>query len=165
MGPMKFDMPLVLEQLRYMGMLETIKIRKIGYPVRIKYLAFAQRYRCLLDQRNINSEPRKEIGRIILESFRVERDDYALGASKVFIRENLEAVLEKHRQDILEVEVLKLQRFVRGYLARNRYEKMKGSAVTIQSAFRGWVVRRKYSKVRKGVVALQAVYRMKKQQN
>ena len=52
--PMKFDMPLVLEQLRYMGMLETIKIRKIGYPVRIKYLAFAQRYRCLLDQRNIN---------------------------------------------------------------------------------------------------------------
>ena len=55
-----------------------------------------------------------EIGRIILESFRVERDDYALGASKIFIRENLEAVLEKHRQDILEVEVLKLQRFVRG---------------------------------------------------
>ena len=56
-----------------------------------------------------------EIGRIILESFRVERDDYALGASKIFIRENLEAVLEKHRQDILEVEVLKLQRFVRGW--------------------------------------------------
>merc|ERR1719491_1579899 len=107
--PMKFDMPLVLEQLRYMGMLETIKIRKIGYPVRIKYLAFAQRYRCLLDQRNINirGAPTKEIGRIILESFRVERDDYALGASKVFIRENLEAVLEKHRQDILEVEVLR----------------------------------------------------------
>ena len=41
--PMKFDMPLVLEQLRYMGMLETIKIRKTGYPVRLKYLAFAQR--------------------------------------------------------------------------------------------------------------------------
>ena len=90
----------------------------LGYPVRIKYLAFAQRYRCLLDQRNINirGAPTKEISRIILESFRVERDDYALGASKVFIRENLEAVLEKHRQDILEVEVLKLQRFVRGIL-------------------------------------------------
>ena len=81
------------------------------------FLKIINLYRCLLDQRNINirGAPTKEIGRIILESFRVERDDYALGASKVFIRENLEAVLEKHRQDILEVEVLKLQRFVRGW--------------------------------------------------
>ena len=165
--PMKFDMPLVLEQLRYMGMLETIKIRKTGYPVRMKYLAFAQRYRCLLDPRSINirGAPTKEIGRIILENFRVERDDYALGSTKVFMRENLEAVLEKQRQDILEVEVLKLQRYVRGYLARHRYEKMKVSALTIQSAYRGYCVRKKYSKVRKGVVALQAVYRMKKQQS
>ena len=164
--PMKFDMPLVLEQLRYMGMLETIKIRKVGYPVRVKYLAFAQRYRCLLDTTNFNirGAPTKEISRFILESFRVERDDYALGASKVFMRENLEAVLERSRQEILEVEVLKLQRFVRGHLARRNYEKMKHSALVIQSAYRGWIVRRKYSKVRKGVVALQAVYRMKKQQ-
>lgn len=165
--PMKFDMPLVLEQLRYSGILETIKIRKVGYPVRMKYLAFAQRYRCLLDQRTINirGAPTKEIGRIILESFRVERDDYALGASKIFMRDSLESILEQHRQDILEVEVLKLQKYVRGYLARNQYDKMKQGAVVIQSAYRGWVVRKKYSKVRKGVVALQAIYKMKKQQS
>jgi myosin heavy subunit len=35
--PMKFDMPLVLEQLRYMGMLETIKIRKIGNNIFLNY--------------------------------------------------------------------------------------------------------------------------------
>ena len=102
---MKFDMPVVLEQLRYTGLLETIKIRKTGYAVRMKYSTFAQRYRCLLDQRkiNISGAPTKEISRVILESFRMERDDYALGASKVFMRENLETVLEKHRQDIQEV--------------------------------------------------------------
>ena len=59
-----------------------------------------------MDQRKINirGAPTKEISRVILESFRMERDDYALGASKVFMRENLETVLEKHRQDIQEVK-------------------------------------------------------------
>ena len=164
--PMKFDMPVVLEQIRYSGLLETIRIRKTGYPCRLKYSHFAQRYRCLLNQRvNTRGAPTKEISRVILESFRIDRDDYALGASKVFMREKLEAKLEKRRQDIQEVEVLKLQRQVRGYLARKNFVAMKESAVTIQSAYRGWLVRRKYSKVRKGVVALQAIYRMKKQQN
>ena len=74
---------------------------------------FFYRYRCLLDQRKINirGAPTKEISRVILESFRMERDDYALGASKVFMRENLETVLEKHRQDIQEVNVLIFQHF------------------------------------------------------
>jgi myosin-15 len=45
---MKFDMPTVLEQLRYCGMLETIKIRKMGYPVRLRFLEFVQRYRYLM---------------------------------------------------------------------------------------------------------------------
>ena len=43
--PMKFDMPVVLEQLRYTGMLETIRMYKLGYPVRKKYSAFASRCR------------------------------------------------------------------------------------------------------------------------
>ncbi len=158
--PMKFDMPVVLEQIRYTGLLETIRIRKTGYPVRLKYSHFAQRYRCLLSRRlSIRGAPTKEISRAILDSYRIDRDDYALGASKVFMRESLEAKLEKRRQDILEVEVLKLQKQIRGYLARKNYNAMKDGAITIQSAYRGWLVRRKYSKVRKGVVALQAIYR------
>jgi myosin-15 len=48
---MKFDMPIVLEQLRYTGMLETIRIRKMGYPVRLRFSQFVERFRYLLNQR------------------------------------------------------------------------------------------------------------------
>ncbi|KAG7164398.1 Unconventional myosin-XV-like 2 [Homarus americanus] len=47
-APLKLDMPCVLEQLRYSGMLETIKIRQQGFPVRLRFNHFADRYRCLV---------------------------------------------------------------------------------------------------------------------
>jgi myosin-15 len=47
-SPMRFDMPVVLEQLRYAGMLDTIKIRQSGYPVRVKFQQFVDRYRYAL---------------------------------------------------------------------------------------------------------------------
>ena len=59
----------------------------------------------------------------------------------------------------MAVEVVKIQRQVRGYLARKRYVAMKDNATTIQSAFRGYRVRREYSKLRRGMVQLQAQYR------
>ena len=63
------------------------------------------RYRCLLKGRIPRGAPTKEISRVILDAYSSghERDSYALGSSKVFLRENLEAVLEKTRQDIHEV--------------------------------------------------------------
>ena len=42
-SPEKFDRKLVLDQLRYSGMLETVRIRRAGFPVRILYPEFAFR--------------------------------------------------------------------------------------------------------------------------
>lgn len=43
-----FDRELCMRQLRYSGMMETIRIRKAGYPVRYTFDEFLSRYRVLL---------------------------------------------------------------------------------------------------------------------
>lgn len=43
-----FDRELCMRQLRYSGMMETIRIRKAGYPVRYTFDEFLTRYRVLL---------------------------------------------------------------------------------------------------------------------
>jgi myosin-15 len=170
--PMKFDMPVVLEQLRYTGMLETIRMRKLGYPVRKKYAGFAGRYRCLLTAAGggrplPRGVPTKEIARLVLEQEGgpTGRDSFQLGSTKVFMKESLEQRLEKRRLDLFTVAVVKLQRHARGYIARKRYQTMLRSALLIQRTYRGWRVRREYQTVRTGIVKLQATFKMKKQRS
>lgn len=43
-----FDRSLCCRQLRYSGMMETIRIRKAGYPIRHAFKDFVQRYRILV---------------------------------------------------------------------------------------------------------------------
>lgn len=46
--PNEFDAETVQRQLRYTGMLETVRIRQAGYNVRLTYDEFIQLYRILL---------------------------------------------------------------------------------------------------------------------
>ncbi len=39
----KYSMPLVMDQLKYLGILDTVKIRKLGFPYRYKFRDFAGR--------------------------------------------------------------------------------------------------------------------------
>ena len=46
--PKIFDRELCCRQLRYSGMLETIRIRRAGYPIRFTFKDFVDRYRFLV---------------------------------------------------------------------------------------------------------------------
>ncbi|KAE8738384.1 hypothetical protein FOCC_FOCC016139, partial [Frankliniella occidentalis] len=171
-APMKLDMPIVLEQLRYTGMLETIRIRKTGYPIRLKFGHFVERYRYLLRPRGCSlprGAPFRELCRAILDQADQQAaghgqgQDYQLGTTRVFMRENLERRLEKERADILRAAAVTVQRHVRGYLARRRYRACKRSAVRLQAAVRGYAARKRYRAVRAGVVRAQAHFRGKRQ--
>ena len=53
---MMFEVPIVYSQLRYSGMLETIRIRKMGYPVRLRFQLFADRFHVLRKERGVTKK-------------------------------------------------------------------------------------------------------------
>ncbi|RZF46223.1 hypothetical protein LSTR_LSTR010885 [Laodelphax striatellus] len=131
---MKFDMPIVLEQLRYSGMLETIRIRKVGYPIRIRFQEFAERYRYLMPTRVVppRGTPSRELCNLILDR---HHGEYQLGTSKVFLRENLERTLERERIAILRRAAVILQKWTRGFLARKHYSSSKRNHASTPLSF------------------------------
>jgi myosin-9 len=104
-----FDDVLVLLQLRYTGMLETVRIRQSGYSVRLSFDEFIQHYRILLSKGLLSSQ--KDI-KDFLSLMNLERDNYQIGKSKVFMRESEKLVLdERLHQEILR-RIVTLQRWV-----------------------------------------------------
>jgi myosin heavy subunit len=55
--PQLFDRQLCIQQLRYSGMMETVHIRKSGFPIRYTFEEFSQRFRVLL-----SSTERMQVG-------------------------------------------------------------------------------------------------------
>ncbi|XP_025836405.1 unconventional myosin-XV [Agrilus planipennis] len=164
--PMKFDMPTVLEQLRYLGMLDTIRIRQSGYPIRMKFQHFAERFRYLLPGGIPRGAPFKDLCRSILEQMPptgTAGPDYQLGATRIFLRESLERQLEIARNEIIKDSAITIQKHIKGYLERKKYKQLQKSAVTIQKYWRGKAQREKYRKIRKGVIKTQALYRGRKE--
>ncbi|XP_043281933.1 unconventional myosin-XV isoform X2 [Venturia canescens] len=164
-APMKFDMPCVLEQLRYTGMLETICIRKTGYPVRLQFGHFVDRYRYLIPNHLPRGAPNKELCRIILDKSTSPdaHEQYQLGLTRVFLRESLERHLEYNRALILERAAITVQRYTRGFLARRRFLNIARSTIFIQAVYRGYRDRKKFRDLKRGVLMGQKMYRGKKE--
>uniref|UniRef100_A0A182K4S7 Myosin motor domain-containing protein n=1 Tax=Anopheles christyi TaxID=43041 RepID=A0A182K4S7_9DIPT len=159
---LRMDMPCVLQQLRYLGMLDTIKIRQSGYPVRLRFQHFVERYRHLMRTPLPKGTPYRELCRFVLDDLpgtNTEGPDFQLGATRVFLREALHRTLEASRADRLRVAAVTIQRTVRGMLARKKVQREVRGAVTIQRYWRGYRDRNRYLTVKNGVVKYQALYK------
>lgn len=161
---LKMDMPCVLQQLRYLGMLDTIQIRQKGYPVRLRFQHFVERYRHLMRSPLPRGTPYRELCRILLESMPntgIEGPDYQLGATRVFLREALHRMLESGRSDRLKTSAVVIQKHVRGMLVRRQLARKKRAATRIQAKWRGYREQKKFRELRKATTKAQALWRGK----
>uniref|UniRef100_A0AAZ3PF82 Myosin IXA n=1 Tax=Oncorhynchus tshawytscha TaxID=74940 RepID=A0AAZ3PF82_ONCTS len=133
--PLRFNEGLVLRQLRYTGMLETVRIRQSGYSIKYTFQDFIRHFRVLLPEGT--SATREGIGQY-LGQVDLAPDGYQVGKTMVFLRE-----VERQRlQALLHREVLNrivtLQRRFRALLERKHFTRMRLAATTIQKWWRAY---------------------------
>nr|XP_054501136.1 myosin-1B-like isoform X3 [Agelaius phoeniceus] len=123
--PGAMEHELVLHQLRCNGVLEGIRICRKGFPSRVLYADFKQRYKVL----NASAIPEgqfidsKKASEKLLSSIDVDHTQYKFGHTKVFFKAGLIGVLEEMRDEKLAQLITRTQAMCRGYLARVEYQR------------------------------------------
>merc|ERR1719150_1037532 len=154
----KINAPLVLDQLRCNGVLEGIRICRQGFPNRIPFQEFRQRYELLTP----NVIPKgfmdgKKACEKMIEALELDPGLYRIGQSKIFFRAGVLAHLEEERDLRITDLVVKFQAYCRGLLARRNYVKRTQQLNAIRilqrncSAYlklRNWQWWRLYTKVK-----------------
>nr|XP_055228058.1 unconventional myosin-IXb isoform X2 [Gorilla gorilla gorilla] len=150
-----FDDELVLQQLRYTGMLETVRIRRSGYSAKYTFQDFTEQFQVLLPK---DAQPCREVISTLLEKMKIDKRNYQIGKTKVFLKETERQALQEtlHREVVRKI--LLLQSWFRMVLERRHFLQMKRAAVTIQACWRSYRVRRALERTQ-AAVYLQAAWR------
>ncbi|KAM5226722.1 unconventional myosin-VIIa isoform 3-T3 [Hipposideros larvatus] len=162
--PMLFDRHLCVRQLRYSGMMETIRIRRAGYPIRYSFVEFVERYRVLLPgvKPAYKQDDLRGTCKRMAEAVLGTHDDWQIGKTKIFLKDHHDMLLEVERDKAITDRVILLQKVIRGFKDRSNFLKLKNAATLIQRHWRGHNCRRNYELMRLGFLRLQALHRSRK---
>ena len=127
------DAPLVLDQLRCNGVLEGIRICRLGFPSKVPFAEFKQRYEILasgvipkgfMDGR-VASEK-------LIAALTIPAEQFRIGISKVFFKAGVVAELEERRDEKLGRLISGFQATCRGWFARRIYRRAHGQDEAIK---------------------------------
>lgn len=155
--PNAFNWPVVASQLRYSGVLEVVRIRREGYPIRLTFLNFYQKYylykplfRRLYPDWKIyeweyTNEELKGYCLTILNRC-LKPSSYQVGINLICLHENGFSEMQKAMDGLYMKYLLRIQSLMRGYRIRQAFRAFRRGLVSFQSLIRGQQIRKKYSK-------------------
>ncbi|GAB0091609.1 hypothetical protein DMENIID0001_064650 [Sergentomyia squamirostris] len=157
--PNKFDDNTVTRQLRYTGMLETVRIRRAGYNVRLTYEEFIQLYRILLPKGLVSSQ--KDV-RDFMNTMDLNKQHYQLGVTKIYMRESQKMRLDIKLHTKIIGSIVKIQRWFRSILQRRKFVILRSAVVTLQSFWRMCMAQKQLLGMRqeRAAAVIQATWRM-----
>ncbi|XP_076130722.1 unconventional myosin-Ic isoform X1 [Alosa pseudoharengus] len=157
--PGRFDEALVRHQVKYLGLMESLRVRRAGFAYRRHYQAFLQRYKSLCPDTWPSWQGHLADGvATLVKHLSYKPEEYKLGKSKIFIRfpKTLfitEDALEARKPSLATI----LQTSWRGYRERAKYHRTRQAVVTIQSWWRGVKGRRKAKRRRQAADTIRSL--------
>ncbi|XP_027625441.1 unconventional myosin-Ia [Tupaia chinensis] len=157
----QFSSELVAVQVRYLGLLENVRVRRAGYAYRQGYGPFLERYRML----SRSTWPRwnggdREGTEKVLGELNLSSEEVAFGNTKIFIRSPKTLFyLEEQRRLRLQQLATLIQKIYRGWRCRAHYQLMRKSQILISSWFRGSMQKKRYGKMKASALLIQAFVR------
>jgi myosin protein heavy chain len=137
-----YEEKVVVDQLKCNGVLEGIRITRMGYPNRIAYAEFLKRYHLLgKGVPRTSVDTKGQVG-VLMGQLSVEKDQYQLGRTKIFFRVGVLAGIEELREKKIAEMILGIQACSRAFLARKKFVQLKErtiSVVVLQQAVRAYI--------------------------
>ena len=135
MRPGRVNVPLDLDQLRCNGVLEGIRIARLGYPNRLPFVEFCQRYEVLTP----GIIPKGYMDGCkaclqIVDALELDKVMFKIGTSKIFFKVSVLAELEERRAGLLYDVFSRLQAVARMWTARwQMKKKILNKAVAVRT--------------------------------
>ena len=144
--PGYMDNNLVLHQLRCNGVLEGIRICRKGFPSRVDYNEWKQRY-CILNPNAVPKgalmQPKNACEKILAGITEINPESYRFGHTKLFFKAGIIGALEDLRDDTISKILISLQTRMRYQLSRTKFVTTineRNGAIVIQQNWRSFQV-------------------------
>lgn len=139
-----FNERVVVHQVKYLGLMENLRVRRAGFAYRRPYEMFLQRYKCLSPNTWPNYQgPAKQGVQEIVRQLHFEKDEYRMGNTKLFIRSPrtlfaAEDAFQARKHFIATI----IQKIWKGRLQRQKYLKMRAAAIIVEKWLRRFLARK-----------------------
>lgn len=133
-----FDRQIVSHQVKYLGLMENLRVRRAGFAYRRDYESFLDRYKCLCPTTWPHYKgSAKEGVQVLMNYFGYGDGEYKLGLTKIFIRFpktlfQIEDAFQKQKH----ILATKIKALYRGYRQKQIYQTIRKSTILIQAHVR-----------------------------